>query len=139
MGADIHALFQVYNDATQSWDAIEVGPLVWDENRDSTLFAVLADVRDRKGFKPICAPRGLPKDLNLSDGEYYGEGKYEYCEKWLGDHSHSWFYLHELTEWWEEHCNDPEHDRIEYFFDAIAQIRAQHAGSNMRMVFGFDS
>ncbi len=66
--------------------------------RNYDLFAMLADVRNGygfagcdtgDGFKPIAAPRGLPKDVSL--------GVAAKAEGWEGDgHSYSWLTLAEL-------------------------------------------
>jgi hypothetical protein len=59
--------------------------------RNYSLFALLADVRNRAGNKPISAPRGLPKDVSLvtkNISDHWGED----------GHSHSWFTIKELMD-----------------------------------------
>lgn len=71
------------------------------KGRNYNLFAILADVRNGRGFagvktgagfNPISEPRGLPDDVTPEVGlEAAG---------WAGDgHSHSWLTVHELLEY----------------------------------------
>jgi hypothetical protein len=76
------------------------GPMTEDPYsfRNYNLFAILADVRNGRGFAgiptgtgfdPIASPRGIPEDASP---EYLHE-----VNEWDGDgHSHSWFTLTEL-------------------------------------------
>lgn len=82
----------------EDWDNREVAPIAGYSGRNYGLFAILADVRNGRGFagvkigeptKPIDEPRGVPEDASP---EYVAE-----VETWGGDgHSHSWFTLAEL-------------------------------------------
>lgn len=71
------------------------------DGRNYNLFAILADVRNGRGFagddtgdgfKPISDPKGLPEDCcDFIKGQ---------CETWGGDgHSHSYFTVKELLEY----------------------------------------
>lgn len=107
MGCDIHIF--VEKKSGKYWQKVgAVFPYKYGEegektdepfdDRNYTLFAFLADVRNGYGFagsdtgdaiKPIDMPRGVPKDAS---DEYLKE-----VEGWNGDgHSHSWFTLGEL-------------------------------------------
>lgn len=69
--------------------------------RNYNLFAMLADVRNGRGFagvktgagfNPICEPRGLPDDVTPEVGME--------AASWAGDgHSHSWLTVQELLEY----------------------------------------
>jgi hypothetical protein len=75
------------------------------DGRNYDLFAILADVRNGRGFagsytgegfNPIADTKGVPDDMSDVLKEAY--------EYWEGDgHSHSWFTVKELTEYdWEQ-------------------------------------
>jgi len=78
------------------WERMMESPFGIDRNYD--LFAILADVRNRRGFagaptgagfKPIDEPRGLPDDITpevASEAEGWG----------VDGHSHSWLLLKEV-------------------------------------------
>ena len=113
MGCDIH--FYVEKKVNEKWetadkwnkyddDDYEEGDLTVNyedrfyHNRNYDLFAILADVRNGRGFAGICtgdgfipisAPKGLPDDI-------CDQVKKE-ADRWEGDaHSHSHFLLSEL-------------------------------------------
>lgn len=90
MGTDIHGVFQRRDQSTGKW--LDV-PSEYEENRHYQLFAVLAGVRNGRGFAgvitgtpvtPIAEPRGLPEDFEVVDGEDHG------------DHTHSWLTADEI-------------------------------------------
>lgn len=110
MGCDIHVYLEerkVVNSVSM-WcniDKWEINPY-YDKNNGSTeynhvscfldrdydLFATLADVRNYGLIKPMCQPRGLPKDANiytLQESLSWGED----------GHSHSWFTMKELLKY----------------------------------------
>jgi len=105
MGTDIHTIAQVKKD--EKWETVAHN--IGDEWRSYHSYAVLAGVRNglslagMKIFKwqPISLPRGLPEDLDLVDQEVsiepYFDGYETRKTKWLGDHSHSWLTLSELS------------------------------------------
>lgn len=63
--------------------------------RDYELFSILADVRNYSGNKPIAQPKGLPEDVSDTV-------KAESI-KWGSDgHSHSFFTMKELYDYYEE-------------------------------------
>ena len=108
MGCDIH--LRVEKRGPEGWRPVEkmvparypdfegeMEPERWFHQRNYDAFAILANVRNGRGFggeltgegfDPIAEPRGLPADL--WDG--YGEGD------WFGDHSFSWVSARELVE-----------------------------------------
>lgn len=108
MGTDIHGVLQTgyEHDGKVNWHTVcEI-----EDDRNYYVFAALADVRNGYGFAgvyrhepviPISEPRGLPEDFKV-DGEadHYPYGKYEGANyTWMGDHSHSWLTLDEISEW----------------------------------------
>lgn len=117
MGTDIHGGFIKRCNTTGTNIPIKSS---WEQNRNYTLFAILAGVRNGYGFagcyrheplKPIAEGRGLPKWLELVDEEdspemfnpWYGSRWGSDDEKefgcWLGDHSHTYMTLDEILSW----------------------------------------
>ena len=125
MGTDIHGVFQRYTNE-QGWEDV---PSEYGQGRHYQLFAVLAGVRNGRGFagartgeavKPIVEPRGLPDDFQ-HDGFYnhyvpavecvYPWGREDRTkhpedydnplEVWMGDHTHSFLYSSEMLEWFK--------------------------------------
>jgi len=119
MGSDIHVHVEVFNPKTgkweekddrgprpsyEDWDAWDVGvPYIY-EDRNYSVFAMLANVRNGSGFAgcdtgngylPISMPKGLPEDVSegtRSEYEDWGES----C------HTHSWLTVQELLDYdWE--------------------------------------
>jgi hypothetical protein len=66
------------------------------DGRNYRLFAILADVRNYDGWKPISSPRGLPEDVS--------PGIKEKSDGWDCDgHSHTFFTLKELLDFnWDK-------------------------------------
>lgn len=88
---------------THRWDFDWKAPKVYEgwlySGRNYNLFAILANVRNGRGFagvetgagfNPIDSPRGLPEDYSDEVQDYLGEGDY---------HSISYIYLRELIEY----------------------------------------
>lgn len=126
MGTDIHGVFQRHDTATDKW--VDVAHK-FEMNRHYQLFAVLAGVRNGRGFagiktgepvKPISEPRGYPEGFQVDDDDHLvpaiecidpRRAKYhtpEYLEEgenplrlWMGDHSHSWLTADEMLGWYE--------------------------------------
>lgn len=125
MGCDIHLYVERLNDDLQ-WEFVPAPADAkygeWFGDRNYNLFAMLADVRNGRGFggvdtgnrvEPISAPRGIPADASArykqeagydpcceeyraSDWERHKEGCNE-INGWGDDgHSHSWFTAREL-------------------------------------------
>lgn len=110
MGCDIHLFVEMRSIIRPNWEAVNrrihfehydsdtFRRVSWGEERNYDTFAMLADVRNGRGFagvdtgdrlQPIAPPRGLPNDCSSAvDKE---------AESWGGDgHSHSWLTLREL-------------------------------------------
>jgi hypothetical protein len=75
------------------WDGknwVSTGKTPIYENRNYSVFAVLAGVRNRDKITPISKPKGLPPDFEVVDEHY------TMFDKDMGDHSYSWLTLAEL-------------------------------------------
>ncbi len=118
MGTDIHGVFQRHDKATGQWHDV---PSNYEQDRHYQLFAVLAGVRNGRGFAgvstgeavtPIAEPRGLPADFATEDEmhplatlEHMGPSRrkwheaHEKLEVWMGDYSHSWLTGDEILAW----------------------------------------
>lgn len=123
MGTDIHGVWQAQN-AGGEWEDIP-HPLGWDHQRNYQLFAVLAGVRNGRGFTgvlfgeavtPIAEPRGLPDGFVVDHGmqhptmiEALHPWGAEYCRKypedgiheWMGSDDFSWLTVDEMLAWYE--------------------------------------
>lgn len=113
MGCDIHTFIEYRNPHTNEW--IDCTPE--DEglmgNRNYTLFAILADVRnyDREA-KPITLPRDIPSDCSEPIRKEY--------KLWGVDgHSHSYFTLAELQSALPNYSDQFEHDVLQNFTEAL--------------------
>src|SRR5438105_2721170 len=126
MGTDIHGVFQRHDATAGKW--VDV-PSTYKQDRHYQLFAVLAGVRNGRGFagvpygeavRPIRQPRGLPADFEVDDEShpiatfdhmdprragYRRESPELYADEpmavWMGDHSHSWLTGDEMLAWAE--------------------------------------
>jgi hypothetical protein len=88
MGCDIHLMAEVRKNG--KWKKVE-GEFYDDRNYE--LFAILADVRNRFGIKPICQPKGFP-DNTYQDLDFFD-----------GTHSASYFTVQEILEYdWTQTC-----------------------------------
>ena len=102
MGTDIHGGFiKVVKD--ENGDVVSKQPIKtnWNFDRNYTLFAILAGVRNGYGFagcyrheplQPIAEGRGLPEFISVV--EEFG------C--WLGEHSYTYMTVNEILEWKSE-------------------------------------
>lgn len=119
MGTDIHTVWQAEN-ADGTWTDIEHD---YDEHRHYRLFAILAGVRNGRGFagvvtgeavKPIDRPRGYPEDFDVDDNLHYTNVFSSHEQEWrktnpecytpphfkdMGDHNHSWLLGDEILAW----------------------------------------
>lgn len=119
MGTDIHGVFQRKDSVSGQWIDVES---LYEQTRHYQLFAVLAGVRNGRGFAgcltghavtPIAEPRGLPAGFVVDEDECYTIASVEYLdprrrkwrgdggplEVWMGDHSHSWLAGWEILAW----------------------------------------
>lgn len=110
MGCDIHTHVEIKKTVNEreGWHCADFFSLnsyfgIWEDekqydvvglcgDRNYSLFAVLADVRNYGETEFICEPKGIPEDACKQTREDYGE--------WSGDaHSASHFTLRELMDW----------------------------------------
>ena len=85
MGCDIHLHIEVkIGGKWEHWGSPDVP-------RNYALFALMADVRNDGTIKPICQPKGLPKDIHLLTKLDYNRAKSDY-------HGMSWFGVDEIIE-----------------------------------------
>lgn len=114
MGCDIHGVYQVKKDG--DWKTVrEI-----EHNRNYDTFAILANIRNGRGFAGsdtgdslpfIQEDRGFPKDFSIYEDEYHSpSGLTEYTPNsdqiWMGDHSHGWVTLKEVCEFIEKYKNN---------------------------------
>lgn len=138
MGCDIHGRVQIKRWSEQSdWtDLMEIP-----RDRNYALFSRLAGVRSCGDDDPVIAqPRGLPgdfdTDMNYDHEIHHGYGDDACIEKyWMGDHSHSWLSLEEMTAWdgWEEPMG-----RCDSWLKLLDYLKSR-GFHDCRVVFGFDS
>lgn len=95
MGCDIHMIVQTRANAESPWETRPDLPTGRYDDREGrriddrnyTLFSVLANVRNKGNVPPIDEPRGLPEDLLVSE---------RFIDRFLGDHSFSWVTFDEV-------------------------------------------
>ena len=117
MGTDIHTIAQVEKNG--EWETVAAN--MCDEPRNYDSFAVLANVRNGSGFAgvktgqgwvPISEPRGLPDGVSYDEpcpvwySSFDKDKEDPQTEKWLGDHSHSWLMMSEISAYLESVKND---------------------------------
>lgn len=114
MGCDIHGALQIRYSANSSYRSVQAIP----RNRNYTLFAALADVRNYDSIKPLAPDRGVPADITYdSDDAFDEEGNRKPGRLDLGDHSMTWMTLTEVLEWpgWDQTVARTRLvDRVEY-------------------------
>ena len=100
MGCDIHLVVEHKRDG--KWQYVFDSESFYHE-RHYEVFAILANIRNSHGLKPISAPRGYPEDIDSElikndplNEDFYRKIQLEEATIWLGDHSHSWLLLSEL-------------------------------------------
>jgi len=141
MGTDIHGGFikvAFENDKVVSKQAIKSN---WKMDRNYTLFAILAGVRNGYGFagsyrheplKPIAKGRGIPSFIELKEGDYtedlynqcYGcwDGENEFGE-YLGDHSFTYMTIAEILNWevWNNHLSQGGVVEVGHYHSTLAK------------------
>lgn len=130
MGCDIHLCVEVKSSSPRSngrWRSVPPDPAFkgygegWGIDRNYSLFAILANVRNYggSGFNPIADPKGWPADASGPSNKLY--------ERWDGDaHSASHLTLRELTEFdWEQTIP------LSGFVDAIDYADMLYRNSNI--------
>jgi hypothetical protein len=108
MGCDIHTIAQV--NKNNEW--VTVADNIGDEWRSYHTYAILANVRNGRGFagvstgdlwEPIDEARGYPEGFLIThhtDMHIWFKDSKKF-EKWMGDHSHSWLMLSEIEDYIE--------------------------------------
>lgn len=124
MGCNIHGWIEVkqYN----YWTAQTREPM---DDRNYSLFAYLANVRNYTGIEPLSQPRGYPPNVaELTKKE---------IEEWSNDgHSHSWVSAEEIMSMpMLLHFNDTWMDWLKIFKTYVRT----YGGENVRFVFWFDN
>lgn len=175
MGTNIHMVAEVRRDG--QWrlvtDTLWKG---WDDrptnqpyiHRNYDVFAILADVRNGRGFagsvtgagfNPISEPKGVPEDADPATVEL---DEWDYFKN-LGDHSFSWLTVAEMdaydwdqvttkafsereyvkalrTAYYIQHSWETTYrERAEDFLESLAILRTLGDPEDVRIVFGFDS
>lgn len=131
MGCDIHAMIEAkrrYEYLPNAWSWQSCGRIAI--SRDYRLFAVLADVRNYHGVKPIAKPRLNYEMLTKSDhnDEYVSQDFWLWARDYGVDgHSHSFVTLDELE-------TADTHLAAKCRLIALA-----HGLSDARLVFFFDN
>jgi len=116
MGCDIHGWVEVKKDYLDWW--IGIIKIDWIADRNYTMFACLANVRNYDNVKPISEPKGIPKDVS-------DEAK-EDIEGWGVDgHSHTWLTWKEIKEYDWYNNKYYEHRVIEFTKDGIKKVKPE--------------
>lgn len=143
MGCDIHTFTEVrVKDNWESGDYYIKNPYfgIDDEEEEFTvlellgrnysLFALLADVRNSTGIKPISLPKGLPSDVSS-----FVKSKSDW---WDGDgHNHSFLNLNEIKTCTHE-CIKDLIQKLE-FKKEYFNIYGDDSDLKIRIVFWFDN
>lgn len=141
MGTDIHGGFiKVVKD--EKGNVVSKQPIKtnWNFDRNYTLFAILAGVRNGYGFagcyrheplQPIAEGRGLPEFISVVEdctGDLYNKwyGLWDDEEEfgcWLGDHSYTHMTVNEILEWkgWSNHLAQGGVVSVEHYEETIAK------------------
>ena len=164
MGCDIHSVIQgqwlhtshdgkeIEKPDVSCWHTTQEGF----HERDYELFGYLAGVRD-PNIKPICGPRGLPRDFLIADDYHslpinfnFGEDSFRRPDSkspwqyYMGGHSHTWFTVGELKMAGELTLPNGEWEEYVKEVRRMAEI-IRYQGilfpdyKNWRIVLGFDS
>ena len=143
MGTDIHGGFiKVVKDQTGSVVSKQPIKTNWNFDRNYTLFAILAGVRNGYGFagcyrheplQPIAEGRGLPEFISVVEdrtGDLYNKwhGRWDDEEEfgcWLGDHSYTHMTVDEILEWkgWSNHLSQGGVVSVEQYEETIAKVK----------------
>jgi len=141
MGTDIHGGFiKVVKD--EKGDVVSKQPIKtnWNFDRNYTLFAILAGVRNGYGFagcyrheplQPIAEGRGIPEFISVVEerteelyNKYYGRwDDEEEFGCWLGDHSYTHMTVNEILEWkgWNNHLSQGGVVSVEHYEETVAK------------------
>jgi hypothetical protein len=139
MGCDIKAFVEysfTESDGSKGFAYWNWVPLL----RNYTLFALMANVRNRAKLEPVCLPKGLPQNLSDEVRDRYEDD----CRRYgIGgeNHSHSWLSLPELEEVQRRYQEFGSDESDLYLEAAMAVMRAleQKGREESRLVFWFDN
>lgn len=141
MGTDIHGGFikvVFENDKVVSKQAIKSN---WEMDRNYTLFAILADVRNGYGFagcyrheplKSIAEDRGIPSFIEVKEESYTEDLYNKWYGRWdeekefgeyLGDHSFTYMTIKEILDWegWNNHLSQGGVVEVNHYHSTIAK------------------
>jgi len=155
MGCDIHGWVEIKKDYSDWWDGVI--QIDWLVERNYTMFACLANVRNYDNVKPISEPKGIPEDVSDEANED--------IEGWgVNGHSHSWLAWKEIKEYDWNNNKYYEHRVVEFtkdgikevepkwkpmkeaissdwklLFDLMERLAKDYGDENVRLVFWFDN
>ena len=141
MGTDIHGGFiKVVRDENDNVVSKQPIKTNWNFDRNYTLFAILAGVRNGYGFagryrheplQPIAEGRGIPEFISVVEErteELYNKwyGRWDDEEEfgcWLGDHSYTHMTVDEILEWkgWSKHLSQGGVVSVEHYEETVAK------------------
>lgn len=141
MGTDIHGGFiKVVKDEKDNVVSKQPIKTDWNFDRNYTLFAILAGVRNGYGFagcyrheplQPIAEGRGLPEFISVVEEraqELYNKwyGRWDDEEEfgcWLGDHSHTYMTIKEIVKWegWDNYLSQGGVVAVEHYDGTLAK------------------
>ena len=141
MGTDIHGGFiKVVKDKFGNVVSKQPIKTNWNFDRNYTLFAILAGVRNGYGFagcyrheplQPIAEDRGIPEFISVVEerteelyNKYYGRwDDEEEFGCWLGDHSYTHMTVNEILEWkgWNNHLSQGGVVSVEHYEETVAK------------------
>lgn len=155
MGCDVHSIGQVK--INNQWETRVVD--IADSPRDYNSFAIMATVRGRSTWS--IPPRGLPIDISskLDINAEFHVPVHTILDKdgiyWLGDHSHSYLTLKELTsifsmsssklfKIFNKRNSELTNAKSGYLGDVVKSLKHlkreyKVKDDEVRIVFGFDS
>lgn len=146
MGTDIHGGFiKVVKDQTGNVVSKQPIKTNWDFDRNYTLFAILAGVRNGYGFAgcyrheplvPIAEKRGLPDWFKIGDyitdeyGDFGDEGCSYFCndyspdfKEFMGEHSFTYMTIKEILDWegWNNYLSQGGVVSVGHYEETIAK------------------
>ena len=141
MGTDIHGGFiKVVKDKFGNVVSKQPIKTNWNFDRNYTLFAILAGVRNGYGFagcyrheplQPIAEGRGIPEFISVVEerteelyNKYYGRwDDEEEFGCWLGDPSYTHMTVNEILEWkgWNNHLSQGGVVSVEHYEETVAK------------------
>lgn len=115
-------------------------PVVWGGEREYSLFAYLAGVRNRRNVVPISVPRGFPLDLSPEveheAKQHIAPGLDFRIDQVVDFHTPSWLLVQEILLGLER--VNPGYKTHDLFLMCEA-LAKKYGGENVRMVFWFDN